>query len=240
MSSNISPYKLLSEIYDGYWGTYSRNYLSFLQKIIKKHSIKNNSVLDLGCGTGVLIHGLTDSVKHLVGLDSSAEMLEVSKDKCRELSNVKFVNEDMRSFSLNKKFDLIISFFDTLNYIRKLNQLEDIFKNVHRHLEPNGFFVFDVVNETHFIENDGYRGGFKLRGVYYKVISSYNEERKTAETTFVFDDGREIHRQIPIEYEDVKLYAACTGFEIVDCFTDRKHKVVDGDSNRVFFILKKC
>ncbi len=48
----------------------------------------NSSVLDLGCGTGLLFRYIANSVKLLVGIDISPRILTEAKEQARKFKNV--------------------------------------------------------------------------------------------------------------------------------------------------------
>jgi SAM-dependent methyltransferase len=99
-----------------------------------------SSLLELGCGTGSILARLP-SVPSLTGLDRSPEMLAVARDK---VPAARLVEADMKSFSLEDRFDVIICMFDSLNHLLSFEEWESMFEAVHHHLEPGGLFIFDV------------------------------------------------------------------------------------------------
>ena len=62
----------------------------YLFAVAKSHNVK--SVVDIACGTGKMTQLLAKHGLQLVGVDSSAEMLDVASQKCRAI----FVKQDMK------------------------------------------------------------------------------------------------------------------------------------------------
>ena len=99
-----------------------------------------SSLLELGCGTGSILHGLT-SVPSLTGLDLSPEMLAVAREK---VPGARLIEGDMKAFSLEETFDVVICVFDTLNHLLSFDDWQSMFDVVHDHLSEAGLFIFDV------------------------------------------------------------------------------------------------
>lgn len=235
----MKPYTLFSRIYDEAWSGFSAGYIPFLKTLGERHPFSMNAILDLACGTGSLVFLLASKAERVVGLDLSAEMLEIARRKCRSLGNVGFVQGDFRSFDLDEKFDLVISCFDSLNYIERIGELTDVFRCVERHLNGGGFFVFDVVTERHMVACDGFGDSFELAGIKYEHSGRYYPDRKVNEVVFRFEAGDEVHRQIPVEYNDVLDAAETTGLSLVEAFSGPKFEPVDDTSRRFFFALTR-
>lgn len=98
------------------------------------------SLLELGCGTGSLLERLTD-IPTLVGLDRSPEMLAIAGAK---VPRAQLVEGDLASFSLGRRFDVVICIFDTLNHLLTFDAWLSAFDAVTAHLADGGLFVFDI------------------------------------------------------------------------------------------------
>ena len=137
----------MSESWDEYaagWNSnedvilYSNKAYASLCEIIKLDGL---TVLDFGCGTGLLTERISPKASKILGLDSSEKMIMVLDDK--RLSNVETLvadlsEETIRSkSSLHTKFDLVVAssvcaflmdYVETLRLIKRL-------------LKPNGIIV---------------------------------------------------------------------------------------------------
>ena len=99
----------------------------YLKEKIKRYNKNVRFVLELGCGTG----------NNLI----SEEMLKIARKK---LPRCSFYRMDIREFSFDKKFDLIICLYDTLNHLLLFSDWKKLFANISRHLNAGGLFIFDI------------------------------------------------------------------------------------------------
>ncbi|RQN22125.1 class I SAM-dependent methyltransferase, partial [Paraburkholderia tropica] len=109
---------------------------------IVEHFLPSDShdLLDIGCGTGNLTQLLTP-LGEVTGMDISVDMLSIASQKTNQ---VKWIEGNMTHFNLNKKFNMITIFCDSLNYLETLNDVKMTFERVYQHLNKNGVFIFDV------------------------------------------------------------------------------------------------
>lgn len=98
------------------------------------------SVLEVGCGTGSIMVRLTTTAT-LTGLDRSPEMLAIAAGKVPSAS---LVEADMASFSLGRRFDVVLCIFDSINHLLTLEDWRSFLECVHDHLSEGGLFLFDV------------------------------------------------------------------------------------------------
>ncbi|MBB6459190.1 class I SAM-dependent methyltransferase [Flammeovirga kamogawensis] len=71
-------------------------------------------ILDLGCGSGQLTNLISKSVKEVIGIDSSIEMIEQAK---QNYPSINFYQKDATAFKFYQKFDAIFS-NATLHWIK--------------------------------------------------------------------------------------------------------------------------
>ena len=129
---------------DNWFGDWAAEYDETIGKVERHHNLldlvvessyvkKNDNILDIGCGTGLLaLKFLQKSNCHITGVDSSQEMLDVFKGKINNFGlNEKIVykHEDLENMDFGEKqFDIISSTF-TLHHIKdKYTMIEKIYK----------------------------------------------------------------------------------------------------------------
>ena len=115
----------------------------FIRKIFDDFSSSRiKSILDLGCGTGSHAKYLAEMGYHVTGIDRSARMLKIAKDKT--IKNTEFIQGDISNFDRNKKIDAVVAMFAVMSYLTVNEDIENTLKTVKNHLKPEGLFVFDV------------------------------------------------------------------------------------------------
>lgn len=98
-------------------------------------------VLDLACGTATFVVELARKTGwHVVGLDSSVEMIRCGRDKLEPGDQVHLIVANMERPALRGGFDVIVSLFDSVNFVLTLPELQDMFAEVYRLLAPGGIF----------------------------------------------------------------------------------------------------
>ncbi len=113
--------------------------VAFIDSIIKKHNC-GKSILDVACGTGNHARLLVKKGYSVVGVDKNKQVLKLAKKK---VPQVEFKSGDMRTFNLNKKFDVVLCLFTAINYNLRIQDLIKTLKNFKRHLKEQGVIIFD-------------------------------------------------------------------------------------------------
>jgi SAM-dependent methyltransferase len=236
----IDNYSALALIYDHVmrhvdyvrWGRY-------IYLITKKYCAKESPVLELSSGNCKLTSILKRYYPQLIATDLSLHMLKICNDK-----NLKKVCCDMRSIPFKNKFNLIISTFDSVNYILTKRGLLKLFLEVEKILHDEGLFCFDVSLENNSLlpeKEFSYSGSYK--GIRYKRSSNYNGRNRIHSTKFQIDlmgeRVNEVHMQKIFKFEDYFEILERAGLYAVSCFNQFSIEPGSPDSKRVQFILKK-
>ncbi len=93
---------------------HSQGQLKWARELIEKISLKGTeNVLDLGCGDGKITAEISKIVSKgsIIGVDNSAEMIKLAKDRHFEaiFPNLSFQEMDAVNLNFNDRFDLIFS-----------------------------------------------------------------------------------------------------------------------------------
>ena len=175
MSKNITPYKdselgkkeQVAQMFDTISGNYDglNRVISFgidikwRKKVLKLVSDKNpKTVLDIATGTGDLAILMTNtSAEKIIGLDISAGMLEVGRNKikAKNLSDkIEMILADSENMPFeDNTFDAITVAFG----VRNFENLEKGLTEILRVLKPNGIFV---ILETSVPDKTPYKQGY--------------------------------------------------------------------------------
>lgn len=145
-------------------------FLNFTNKILKDSTdIKDEPILDLGCGTGIIAKTLNKYSKNVFGIDISDKMIA----KARETSkNIKFIIANCLDTPFpDNYFKVIASRGILISHVgNRFN--EDLVKEVHRILKSNGYFITD------FLVNVGKK---EIKIKKNKALFSKNKIRKLLE-----------------------------------------------------------
>ena len=139
-----SSYDDWASLYDSVY-SYVRDDIPFYVEAARQ---SGGPVLDLGCGTGRVAVSIANAGLDVLGLDSSAAMLDVARHKTKELANgsgqLSLVHADMRDFSLATSFSLAIIPFRGFLSLLTVDDQRRALENIRRHLEPGGKLVFNI------------------------------------------------------------------------------------------------
>lgn len=173
----MSNYQTFAKFYDVAMGDQSGK-ISFLQDLIIAHAPEAKSVLELACGTGTMLEGLSKKYD-VSGVDLSPEMADIARKK---LPDADIRIGDMADFSFGKKFDVVLCVFDSINHLSIWQQWCDTFDNAHKHLSDNGIFIFDfnTIERLDWLSNDPPYG--RIIGDDYMFMDVVKEANK-----FVWD-----------------------------------------------------
>ncbi|MBN1534062.1 MAG: class I SAM-dependent methyltransferase [Spirochaetes bacterium] len=129
---------------------HNRHYHDFLLRFVPENC---ESGLDLGCGIGVLTRRLAERCRKVTGIDVSAEMIRVARER-NGTTRIAFTLASAKDHLSRESdaYEVIIS-AATLHHL----DLDGTFKKVKRALKPKGLFiVLDL---------------YKERSLYEKILS---------------------------------------------------------------------
>ena len=111
------------------------------------HGIAGGLLADLGCGTGDLTLMLVQAGYDVIGIDRSAEMLSVLREKADELGlagQLLLLRQDILELDLFGTIRAAVATFDTLNHIGPAGQFEQAIAKASFFMEKDGVCVFDL------------------------------------------------------------------------------------------------
>ena len=124
-------------------------------KFYKKHLLlKNNSILELGCGTGRLSRALSQCGHSVVGVDLSYSMLQGARQKEKQQTSASphYLCMDMSQLALSRRFDTIIIPFNTINLLTP-EQVAQTLKLCRNHLKDKGQLLAQIfIPDDHLIQ----------------------------------------------------------------------------------------
>ena len=118
---------------------------------------KGISVLDIGCGRGLIMTRLAELYpkSRFTGKDLSTEAVEFAREnaKLRGLNNIDFVIKNLTDFdetAVPEAYDFITSFDAIHDQAKPLNVL----KGIHKSLKPDGVYLMQDISGTSNVHKD--------------------------------------------------------------------------------------
>ena len=107
----------------------------------KAAACSDQVILDLACGTGVYSRALLRRGYDVVGVDASAEMLSIAREKCPEML---LLCQKLEQLDLYGTAQAAICLTDSINHITNPKDVQRFFQRLALFLEPGAPFIFDV------------------------------------------------------------------------------------------------
>jgi SAM-dependent methyltransferase len=120
-----------------------------IPKFNEFNSAPNQKVLDIGCGTGALINKLAEVGYWVSGIDPSDSMIAEAKKK---YPNLDLIVGSPPQFLRERKFDLILSTNDAINYLAPIS-LDATISEIANSLTVGGLLYLDFTTDIDFIHN---------------------------------------------------------------------------------------
>lgn len=123
------------------------------------------TVLDLGCGNGVLTAALREAGYDAFGMEPSAEQLDIAR---RQYPEIRFVQGDATDFELEEPVDVVFA-NAVFHWIDRENQ-PDMMRCVFRALNPGGQLIFEMGGAgNNVLIHGALKEEFTSRGLVYKM-----------------------------------------------------------------------
>lgn len=194
-----APYDAIAAVYDRYWGS---AFAIHARKAIETHLAcrlpKHAAVLDLCCGSGLLLRELDALGYDCFGVDESAGMLEIAEQNAPDAF---LQRADMAAFQWDLTFDAAVCLYNSLNHARSVTHLSATLKQVRLHLRPGGLFLFDYILPAAFAARWESREEIEMDGRSETVRYEFCPERGVASCIV----GRsEAIEQVPFETSEFR------------------------------------
>jgi len=253
--NNMKIYNKFALVYDKMNAdNHSQRMVGYCKKIFRKFKINPESGLDLCCGTGTAIKLFSEMGLKMSGLDQSKEMLSIARKKLK--NKAPLFHDSLPNFKIlekkNKrnlqKFDLITSFYDSLNYMTSERKLKSTFRSVYRHLNHGGWFIFDM-NTPEALKtlwDEQFYAGEKKDMAW--IWHNYYDPKKqiaTCDATFFRKTGRSYERFNEKHYEKgyknntIKKLLKDTGFTVNGFYHCHSFEKPHKDTYRICVVAQK-
>lgn len=237
----MSEYNRLAWFYNKYWTTFAPElFCDLLDNFFLPDLRDRAEILDLCCGTGQVSAKLAEDGFSVTGVDISDGMLSIARSNA---PTAEFIKADAVNLNLDRKFDLVISFFDSMNHILEADELKQCFASVRKMLKSGASFIFDLNDEQTF--ENLYENSFSAVEDDNICILKAVYERKTQIaayfiTTFKLDGGV-WHREDMSVYEryyapeDIVRMLTETGFTNIRVLHGEDDLEIEAFEGRLFF-----
>jgi len=136
----LSYYSLPPEIYDEqFW--WKKDDIEFWKSIIPN---KSSTVLELAAGTGRIGIPLIKENIQYTGIDLSEEYIKHANSKLPDNISPLFYSGDMRSFKLNKKYDVIFIGFNSFLHLLTINDAIKCLHSIKKHMKKTSLLFIDM------------------------------------------------------------------------------------------------
>ncbi len=242
---HVGPYSLLAKFYDQVMDHVDyEGWALYIMKIADFYGLRFKKILDIACGTGTLCMELQKRGYHVLGSDINVDMV---KNACQKMPRIPFWCSDMSKSPARPAMDMVLSLYDSMNYLLKEGQWHSTFADVYRILKKNGLFVFDIstLHNSQVVFNR-YRQHERLKGCTYTRKSYFDNKSRIQYNDFEFKiPGKskriyvEHHKQKIRTVNEVIKILQKTPFQLVATHSEFTFLPVRRNSKRVHFILKK-
>lgn len=125
------------------------NYISIFSSNYTKE-LKNATILDIGCGLGILTINLAPYVKKIIGVDIDPQLIQKAKKYQEEknIKNVSFIVSSIFDWKDDKKYDIIL-LSDVLEHVKEQKKLLQVALS---YLKNDGILYFNTPNKWFPIE----------------------------------------------------------------------------------------
>ncbi len=119
--------------------------ISFIQNVFNKKKLKNVSVLDLGCGGGLISEELAKLGADVTGLDFVKQNIEVAKEHAyKNKLKINYKTLNFENEKIESKFDMII----ILEVLEHLSNWKYFIEKIRTNLKPNGKVIISTINRN--------------------------------------------------------------------------------------------
>jgi len=224
---NRAIYKRFAEVYDEMGADrHSLKMTEYAFLMVNRFNVDVNTVLDLCCGTGSALKLFSELGWAISGVDASPAMLEMAEEKLAGRGALLY-EQTLPHLDVplpgESGFDLITSFYDSLNYLLTKRDLKATYRAAYKHLRPGGLFVFDMnTDEALKVIWDGHVYADTQDDLAWIWKNVYDENKQSADciATFFVKSGKhwerftEVHTERAYKNSEIRAMLKEVGFTV--------------------------
>lgn len=141
-------------------------------EILKKYKSSIETIVDIGCGTGLSTKVCEEFADRVIGIDPSNEMLKQAQKK--ETDKIKFIHGYGENTMLPDAIADIVICAQSFHWMKK----DETLNEVYRILKPNGIFVIIDANYPPIINKE-------LEKLYFSIVRKAKKQEAFEEKILV-------------------------------------------------------
>tara|TARA_B100000941_G_scaffold274546_1_gene235769 strand:- start:6 stop:734 length:729 start_codon:yes stop_codon:yes gene_type:complete len=112
---------------------------------LNERPLKGVSILDIGCGGGLLSEPLARLGAEVVGIDASKKNIDIAKHHLKKSNlDIKYYDKSPENFSYKKKFDVILN----MEIVEHVENIPEFINQSTKFLKVNGIMFIATLNQT--------------------------------------------------------------------------------------------
>ncbi|NGP87922.1 class I SAM-dependent DNA methyltransferase [Fodinibius halophilus] len=255
--SNIEypEYSKLADIYDSVMKDVNYDlWADFIDALMLNHHPNPQTIMELACGTGSLALSLDElECYDILGTDKSPQMIAKARQKNEEKRcNVDFEVMDFLDINMDRTFDIVVSVFDSINYLHSPEEVKQFLEEVQSVLGPQSLLIFDFTTPKNSIRAIDYlhnEEGYTEDGYHFSRKSTYDSAAQIHVNSFkikkladdqqtVLEEYQESHRQRAYTLEQMLDIIDQTAYNLVAKYSDFEFEEADENSLRITMVLR--
>ena len=119
--------------------------IKYILETLNKKNLNNTTVLDIGCGGGLVSEGLSKIGATVTGIDFIKENIKVAKMHAKKNNlEINYFVKDFEKEKITSKYDVII----ILEVLEHLKNWEEFIKKIKLSLNKNGTLIISTINRN--------------------------------------------------------------------------------------------
>ncbi len=221
----------------------------YISELLRLYNHDAGITLDLACGTGSLTLELKKRGYDVYGVDNSASMLTVAKDKTYDAeTDILFICQNMQNLDLYGTVNTVVCALDSINHLKSEEDILKTFKRVSLFMDPGGVFIFDFntpYKHKHVLSNHIFI--YDTPDVYCVWRNKLNEKTLQVNVSLdffgkvgkVYERSSERFSEITFETDTVISMLKESGFGNIKAFEDMTFNEPNNKTERITFCCVK-
>lgn len=225
-------YSKLADIYDEVMADVDYDlWADYIDALMLQHHPHPQTVMELACGTGSLSCSLDElGYYEVTGTDISPQMIAKAKEKnIRKHCDVQFHIMDFLNIESDQTYDIVISVFDSINYLHSPDQVKQFLQESKKLLSPQSLLIFDFTtpeNSVQAIEYLDDEQGYTKDNYRFHRRSYYNEQDQIHTNAFHIEQLDQDRKKVIERFKETHRQKIYTLQQMLDIIDQTAYKVV--------------